>query len=68
MLAALDSGSAQMLAAALPAFRRAPDWQQSVRAASEAMFGFGAEEPEYARLGAVEMYAAGKRALRPARW
>ena len=63
LLAALDSGSALMLASVLPAFRRAPSWEQSVRAAYEAMLGFGTEEPEYARLGAVEMYAAGKRAL-----
>lgn len=62
-VAALDSGSAQMLAAALPAFRRATDWPGAVRATQEAMFTFGIEEPEYARLGAVEMYAAGKRAL-----
>lgn len=27
------------------------------------MVAFGAEEPEYARLGGVEMYAAGNRAL-----
>ncbi|HEY5053776.1 MAG TPA: TetR/AcrR family transcriptional regulator, partial [Solirubrobacterales bacterium] len=63
MVAALDSGSSQMLAAALPAFRRATDWQHAVQATQEAMFGFGVQEPEYARLGAVEMYAAGKRAL-----
>ena len=63
MVAALDSGSAQMLAAALPAFRRATDWPSSVRLTQEAMFRFAAEEPEYGRLGAVEMYAAGKRAL-----
>jgi AcrR family transcriptional regulator len=63
MVAALDSGSAQMLAAAMPAFRRAIDWQHAVQATQEAMFTFGAQEPEYARLGAVEMYAAGKRAL-----
>ena len=62
-VAALDSGSAQMLAAALPAFRRATDWQQAVRGTQEEMFTFGIGEPEYARLGAVEMYAAGKRAL-----
>ena len=31
LLAALDSGSAQMLATALPAFRRAPDWQHAVQ-------------------------------------
>lgn len=63
MVAALDSGSAQMLAAALPAFRRAHDWQHAVQATQEAMFTFGVQEPEYARLGAVEMYAAGTRAL-----
>jgi AcrR family transcriptional regulator len=63
MVAALDSGSSQMLAAALPAFRRAPDWAHAVRDTQEAMFCFGVQEPEYARLGAVEMYGAGKRAL-----
>jgi len=63
IVAALDSGSAHMLATALPAFRRAPDWPHAVHDTQEAMFSFGAEEPEYARLGGVEMYAAGKRAL-----
>jgi AcrR family transcriptional regulator len=63
LLAALDRGSAQMLANTLPAFRRAQDWQHAVRTAYEEMFSFGLEEPEYSRLGAVEMYAAGKRAL-----
>jgi AcrR family transcriptional regulator len=63
IVAALDSGSAHMLAAALPAFRRADDWPHAVHDTQEAMFAFGAEEPEYARLGGVEMYAAGKRAL-----
>jgi AcrR family transcriptional regulator len=63
LLAALDRGSAQMLANTLPAFRRAQDWQHAVRIAYEEMFSFGLEEPEYSRLGAVEMYAAGKRAL-----
>jgi AcrR family transcriptional regulator len=63
MVAALDSGASQMLAAALPAFRRAQDWPHAVQATQEAMFTFGVQEPEYARLGAVEMYAAGKRAL-----
>jgi AcrR family transcriptional regulator len=63
LLAALDTGSAQMLANTLPAFRRASSWQEAVRTAYEGMFAFGVEEPEYSRLGAVEMYAAGKRAL-----
>jgi len=52
-----------MLAKTLPAFRRAQSWQQAVRTAYDEMFSFGPEEPEYSRLGAVEMYAAGKRAL-----
>jgi AcrR family transcriptional regulator len=63
IVAALDSGGAHMLAAALPAFRRAPDWPHAVHDTQEAMFRWGAEEPEYARLGGKEMYAAGKRAL-----
>ena len=62
-LAALDSGSAQMLGLVLPAFRRAKTWEESVRAAYEAMFSFGIEEPEYTQLGAVEMYTVGRRAL-----
>ncbi len=63
-LAALDSGSAQMLGSVLPAFRRARSWEESVRAAYEAMFAFAMEEPEYTRLGAVEMYTVGRNALR----
>ena len=63
VVAALDVGSLQMLAAALPAFRMAKDWEDAVRGTQEAMFLYGVQEPEYARLGAVEMYAAGTRAL-----
>jgi AcrR family transcriptional regulator len=63
LLAALDRGSAQMLAAILPAFRRAPDWPHAVRGSFGAMFAFAAVEPDYTQLGAVEVYAAGKRAL-----
>lgn len=63
MLAAVDSGSSQMLATTLPAFRRAPDWPHAVRGAFGAMFAFCAAEPEYTTLGAVDVYAAGKRAL-----
>ena len=63
IVAALDVGSLQMLATALPAFRRAKDWAHAVQGTQESMFLYGVQEPEYARLGAVEMYAAGKRAL-----
>jgi AcrR family transcriptional regulator len=63
VVAALDSGSSQMLAAALPAFRRGGEWQRAVHDTQEAMLHYAAEEPEYGRLGAVGMYGAGKRAL-----
>jgi len=63
MLAAVDSGSAQMLATTLPAFRRASDWPHAVRGAFGAMSAFCAAEPEYTRLGAIEVYAAGRRVL-----
>jgi AcrR family transcriptional regulator len=63
MVAALDSGSQKMLAEAMPAFRRAPDWAHSIQATQEAMFTFGVQEPEYAHIGAVEIFGAGTRAL-----
>jgi AcrR family transcriptional regulator len=65
MVAALDSGAQKMLAEAMPAFRRAQgsSWQNAIQATQEAMFTFGVQEPEYARLGAVEIFGAGTRAL-----
>lgn len=63
MLAAVDSGSAQMLATTLPAFRRAGDWAHAVRAAFGAMFAFCAAEPDFTKLGAIDVYAAGHRVL-----
>jgi AcrR family transcriptional regulator len=63
MLAALDSGAALLLAAVVPAFRRGEGWPQSVHGALTAMFAYAVEEPAFARLGAVEVYAAGERAL-----
>jgi AcrR family transcriptional regulator len=63
MVAALDSGSQKMLAEAMPAFNRAHDWPHKIQATQEAMFTFGVLEPEYARLGAVEIFGAGTRAL-----
>jgi AcrR family transcriptional regulator len=63
MLAAVDSGSSQMLATTLPAFRRSSDWPHQVRGAFAGMFAFCAAEPEYTRLGAVDVYAAGRRVL-----
>lgn len=63
MLAAIDSGSSQMLATTLPAFRRAADWPHAVHGALAAMLAFCAAEPAYTRLGAMDVYAAGGRAL-----
>lgn len=63
MLAAIDSAGAQMLAAALPAIRRAPDWPTGVRAGFGALFDFLASRPALARLVGVEVYAAGPAAL-----
>jgi AcrR family transcriptional regulator len=63
MLAAVDSGAAQMLAATLPAFRRGGEWPTAVRRAFGSMFAFGPAEPAYTQLGAVEVFGAGRPAL-----
>ncbi len=62
-VAAIDASGAQMLAAVVPAIRRAPDWPAAVHRAYAAMCGFMAAEPDFARLRAVEAYAAGPAAL-----
>jgi AcrR family transcriptional regulator len=61
--AALDSSGAQLVAATLPAVRRAPPWPGALRAALEAAFGFLAAEPAFAHLRAVEVYAIGPKAV-----
>jgi AcrR family transcriptional regulator len=63
MLAALDSAGSQMLAAMMPAGRRAADWPHGVRASIGALCTFCAAEPDLAWLTAVEVYAAGGPAL-----
>jgi len=63
MLAAIDSACSQIVAAVLPAFRRAPDWANGVRAGYGALFNFLASRPALARLIAVEIYAAGSPAV-----
>jgi len=63
LAAALDSSGAQLLAATLPAVRRAPDWPSAMRAAMETICGFLAAEPDFARLRAVEVYAIGPEAV-----
>jgi len=60
-LATLEQGRAQGLAATLPAFQRAPDWQRSVRGGLRALFSFLAVETAWAGV-AAEVRAAGTRA------
>jgi AcrR family transcriptional regulator len=63
LAAALDASGAQILAAALPAARRAPDWPRALRRALETVCAFLAAEPAFARLRAIEVYAAGPWAI-----
>jgi AcrR family transcriptional regulator len=63
LLACLDYSGAQLAAATVPATRRARSWPDAVRIAYGAMCGFLAAEPAFARLRAVEVYAAGTRAI-----
>lgn len=63
MLATLDRGGALLLATVLPAFRRGGEWPLAVRTALGAMMAYAIEEPAFAKLGAVDVYAAGRRAL-----
>lgn len=63
MLATLDRGGALLLATVLPAFRRGGEWPLAVRTALGAMLAYAIEEPAFAKVGAVDVYAAGRRAL-----
>jgi AcrR family transcriptional regulator len=63
LLAAIDSAASQMVAVVMPAFRRAPDWKEGIRAGFGALFNFLASRPAMARLVAVEVYAAGPAAV-----
>lgn len=61
--AALYQGRTRFLGAVLPAFKRARTWPEAVRAVTQASVAFLAAEPEFARLIAVDVYAAGPEAL-----
>jgi AcrR family transcriptional regulator len=63
VLATLEMSGAQITALAVPAARRAGDWQQGVRALYEAMCAYFVAEPEMAELTMVGVYGAGTRAL-----
>ena len=51
MLGALEMSGAQIMALAVPAARRAGDWQEGVRALYEAICAYFVAEPEMARAG-----------------
>ncbi len=63
MLAMLDRAGALLLATMLPAFRRGGEWPIALRTALGAMMAYAIEEPAFAKVGAVDVYAAGRRAL-----
>lgn len=63
MAAALDASGAQMLAATLPAARRAPDWAHAVRVVAGTTLTFLATEPGFAELRIFAVYAAGPAAI-----
>jgi AcrR family transcriptional regulator len=62
-LAAYDTAFAQAAAAALPPFRWARDWPTGIRAGLEAFLSFLAAEPEWAKLGMVDVLSVGARGL-----
>lgn len=62
VLAALEMSGAQITALAVPAARRAADWQEGVRALYEAICAYFAAEPAMAQLALVGVYGAGTRA------
>ncbi len=63
LLAALDLSGAQLIAASLPAARRADDWPTALNRAIKEICGFLAAEQAFAKLTAVEVYSAGPEAL-----
>lgn len=63
LFAAIESSGAQMMAATLPAVRRAKSWTEAVRVGLTSILGFLAAEPDFARMQAVEAFAAGPAAI-----
>ena len=63
VLGALEMSGAQIMALAVPAARRAGNWQEGVRALYEAISAYFAAEPEMAQLALVGVYGAGPSAL-----
>lgn len=63
VLAAIDSTRERAVAATQPAYEQAGDPSYGVRDGIDALFGFLAAEPEVAKVGFVEAFAASSRAL-----
>ena len=63
VLAALEMSGAQVMALAVRAARRAPGWQDGVRALYESICAYFTAEPEMAELTMVGVYSAGPSAL-----
>jgi AcrR family transcriptional regulator len=63
VLVALEMSGAQITALAVPAARRAGDWQQGVRALYEVICAYFTAEPAMAELALVGVYGAGPQAL-----
>jgi AcrR family transcriptional regulator len=64
VLGALEMSGAQITALAVPAARRAGNWEDGVRALYEAICAYFAAEPAMAQLTLVGVYGAGSRACR----
>ena len=67
VLGALEMSGAQIMALAVPAARRAGDWQQGVRALYEAICAYFVAEPAMAELATVGVYGARCAGARPPR-
>ena len=63
VLGALEMSGAQIMALAVPAARRAGNWEEGVRALYEAVCAYFAAEPEMAQLALDAVYSCGPRAL-----
>jgi AcrR family transcriptional regulator len=63
VLGALEMSGAQIMALAVPAARRAGEWQLSVRALYEAICAYFVAEPAMAQLATIGIYGAGPQAL-----
>jgi len=62
VIGALEMSGAQITALAVPAARRAGDWQEGVRAMYEAICAYFVAEPAMARLATAGVFGAGERA------